>query len=245
MVGTAGIAAEKYSHVKYFPNRAAYDEYYDISVDIGEVGVDSFATRIQEMLVDYLHDRHGDKIADWCRDFWTGKRGRICLAHSLYAGCNNNMGVEVSWRQIKRVCPGLASLAEFIGALFKFIRRQLARSIGTACAKKATETLSFAIRLQPRACTTRFRTYIPRPSARAFVMSTVTSKANPEILFRDMVRSVMERGTAKLPLHLKIVAYHDDRLCEGATLLLELLELKQVLMPRQWFLKKLDPKGEL
>jgi hypothetical protein len=25
----------------------------------------------------------------------------------------------------------------------------------------------------------------------------------------------------------------------------ELLELKQVLMPRQWFLKKLDPKGEL
>ncbi len=26
---------------------------------------------------------------------------------------------------------------------------------------------------------------------------------------------------------------------------LELLELKQVLMPRQWFLKKLDPKGEL
>jgi hypothetical protein len=46
-------------------------------------------------------------------------------------------------------------------------------------------------------------------------------------------------------LHLKIVAYHDDRLCEGATLPLELLELKQVLMPRQWFLKKLDPKGEL
>ncbi len=26
---------------------------------------------------------------------------------------------------------------------------------------------------------------------------------------------------------------------------LELLDLKQVLMPRQWFLKKLDPKGEL
>ena len=37
MVGTAGIAAEKYSHVKYFPNRAAYDDYYDIAVDIGEV----------------------------------------------------------------------------------------------------------------------------------------------------------------------------------------------------------------
>ncbi len=48
-----------------------------------------------------------------------------------------------------------------------------------------------------------------------------------------------------MPLHLKIVAYHDDRIREGAALQLELLELKQVLMPRQWFLKKLDPRGDL
>ncbi len=74
--------------------------------------------------------------------------------------------------------------------------------------------------------------------------ATVTSKAHPNVLFRDMVRSVMESGTAKLLLHLKIVAYHDDRLCEGSTLPLELLDLKQVLMPRQCFLTKLDPKGE-
>ncbi len=38
MMGTAGIAAEKYSHVKYFPNHAAYDDYYDIVVDIGDIG---------------------------------------------------------------------------------------------------------------------------------------------------------------------------------------------------------------
>ncbi len=31
------------------------------------------------------------------------------------------MGVEVSWRLIKQVCPGLASLSEFISALCKFI----------------------------------------------------------------------------------------------------------------------------
>ena len=37
--GTAGIAADNYSHVKYFPNVRAYDDYYDIVVDIGEVGV--------------------------------------------------------------------------------------------------------------------------------------------------------------------------------------------------------------
>ena len=96
MAGTAGIAAEKYSHVKYFPNRKAYDDYCDIAVDIGEVGVETFATLVQELVVDYLRTTYSDAVADWCRDFWTGERGRMCLAHSQYAGCNNNMGVEVS-----------------------------------------------------------------------------------------------------------------------------------------------------
>ncbi len=85
----------------------------------------------------------------------------------------------------------------------------------------------------------------PKTLGACFVLSTATSKANPDVLFRDMLRSVSESGTGKSQLHLKIVAYHDDRLCEGATLQLELLDLKQVLMPRQWFLKKLDPKREL
>ncbi len=77
------------------------------------------------MLVAYLRTKYGDPVADWCRDFWTGKRGSMCLSHNRYAGCNNNMGVEVSWRLIKRVCPGLASLSDFIGALCTFTRRQL------------------------------------------------------------------------------------------------------------------------
>ncbi len=96
-----------------------------MSVDISEIDVNSFATRNQEMLVDYLREKHCGKVADWCRGFWTAERGRMFLAYSRYARCNNNMGVEVSWRQIKRVCPGLTSLAEFICALCKFIRRQL------------------------------------------------------------------------------------------------------------------------
>ncbi len=76
-------------------------------------------------------------------------------------------------------------------------------------------------------------------------MATSTSKAHPDVLFRDVVKIVMESGTAKLLLHLRIVAYHDDRLREGAALQLELFDLKQVLIPRQWFLNKLDPMGEL
>ena len=35
------------------------------------------------------------------------------------------MGVEGSWRLIKKICSELACLAAFIGALCKFIRKQL------------------------------------------------------------------------------------------------------------------------
>ena len=54
MAGTAGIAAYNYSHVHNLPLRAAYDDYYDLVVDICEVGVPEFATRVQELLVDYI-----------------------------------------------------------------------------------------------------------------------------------------------------------------------------------------------
>jgi hypothetical protein len=38
--------------VEFFPNSAAYDDYYDLAVDICDIGVESFATRAQTMLVD-------------------------------------------------------------------------------------------------------------------------------------------------------------------------------------------------
>ena len=55
----------------------------------------------------------------------------------------------------------------------------------------------------------------------------------------------MESVNSWVPLHLKVLAYHHDRIAEGEALPLELLDLKTVLMPRQWFLNKLDPHGSL
>ncbi len=79
----------QYSHVKYFPNQDVYYEYYDYGVDLCDLCVESFATHAQTMLVDHLCEHYGDGIANWCRTFWSEARGRKCLAHSLYAGCNN------------------------------------------------------------------------------------------------------------------------------------------------------------
>ncbi len=42
---------------------AAYNEYCNYVVDICDIGVESFATRAQAMLVDHLHAEHGDGSA--------------------------------------------------------------------------------------------------------------------------------------------------------------------------------------
>ena len=55
----------------------------------------------------------------------------------------------------------------------------------------------------------------------------------------------MESGHRRAPLNLKVLAYQGDCVRAGEALPLQLLDLKTVLMPRQWFLNKLDPHGDL
>ncbi len=55
MLCVAGIAAATRSHVKQFPSSTAYDYYFDIVVDSGDIGVEQFAKRIQIMLVECHH----------------------------------------------------------------------------------------------------------------------------------------------------------------------------------------------
>ena len=55
----------------------------------------------------------------------------------------------------------------------------------------------------------------------------------------------MTSGHPKAPLHLKVLAYHSNSVAAGQALPLKLLNLKTVFMPWQWFLTKLDPKGDL
>ncbi len=79
------------------------------------------------MLVDLLRAKYGDGIANWCKKFWSDARGRMCLAHSRYDGSNNNMGVEVSWRDIKKLLPANCTfkLSQFLGVLCHYIRTYL------------------------------------------------------------------------------------------------------------------------
>jgi hypothetical protein len=87
-------------------------------VDAGEIGVGQFkfATRVQIMLVEFLLVQYSDATSNWCErlGYWTGDRGRYCLVHSSYAGCNNNMGMQVSWQDIKKACNTLSRLGILI-----------------------------------------------------------------------------------------------------------------------------------
>ncbi len=116
----SGIASVNRSYVKQFPDVAAYEDYYDIVVDTGEIAVDQYATRVQSLLVQYLRARYGNDTANWCERFWTGDRSRYCLVHSRYGGCNNNMGAEVTWRDIKNHVIPWEHWA-FVGTLCRWI----------------------------------------------------------------------------------------------------------------------------
>ncbi len=90
----SGIASAHLTHVKQFPDVAAYDDYYDIVVDTGEIGVDQFAKRVQSLLVQYFRARYGDDTANWCERFWTvdivsfiaGMRAASCLQQQYGRG---------------------------------------------------------------------------------------------------------------------------------------------------------------
>ena len=118
----SGIAASNYSHVGYFPSRAAYDDFYSIALRVVDIARTPFAEYVQLLLVQYLAAKVSGQTSAWFEQFWTGAKGRYCLCHATHGGTNNNMGIEVDWRDIKKICPSSASLATFLGTLFHFVK---------------------------------------------------------------------------------------------------------------------------
>ena len=68
------------------------------------IAVLSFADHVQQLLVGYIRDELKQlAAAEWYREWWTGDCCKYCRAHAGYAGSNNNIGVEVDWRDIKKL----------------------------------------------------------------------------------------------------------------------------------------------
>ena len=238
----AAIAAAQYAHLKHFPDIEAYGVYYDFQNDISNIGVETFATRMQELLVIYLRQTYGDACANWAESFWTGSRGRMCLAHCRYSGCNNNMGVEVSWRLIKELCSALCSLSTFLGHLVHFIRtalgeehRKLLSDAGTpnAFIRSPVATKEMWVKMQERHDLTLSCCFIIPAS----------NKIGDESSFSTVMEQVMLCGDDDTPLHLKLVLFHEECARKDQPLGMKIADMKTVLMPKQRVLKCLDPDG--
>jgi hypothetical protein len=195
-----------------------------------DIRVDTFATRAQAMLVDHLRAEYRDEIADWCKTLWINARGRMCLAHSRYAGCNNNMGIEVSWRDIKKLCRRTA-----------LCRSSLARSATTLRPTWERSTCILDIIGNRNAF---IRTPIPtkemwdgvqsahiKTLSCSFVIASSSKRANVPIIFWDVMEEVMESWPVTMPLHLRIAAWHNDQMRSATRL--DMGEIKKVLVPRQ------------
>ena len=126
----AGIAAANTSQLQYFDEprsarrtrRDCYDDFYEQLVRVKNISVFPFAENAQLLLVEYLRDDLDQpRAANWFLVTWTGENGHYSYAHAKYAGSNNNMGIEVDWRDMKGECPSSATLGTFTGALVGLI----------------------------------------------------------------------------------------------------------------------------
>jgi hypothetical protein len=238
----AGIPAASYKHIPYFDgNRKAYDAFYDLQVDIGEIGVESFATMAQTMMVEYVREHYGDKPANWAEEYWTGERGRICICHARYSGCNNNMGVEVGFRDIKAVTPSNAGIGTFIGGLVHYMKEKgkegerLMIENGTpdAFIKSPVATKAMWDLVQGK----------HRKTLRvSFVLGKSKHSRELDQKFRDMADAIAAEGDDDTPLHLKIRSWHESDGCPAHTYL---ADFKSILIPSQGLLRKLDPKEDM
>jgi hypothetical protein len=193
------------------------------------------------MLVDYLRSDYIDEMANWCWDFWTGDRVEFVF-QSRYTGCNNNMGVKVSWRDIKKLCSCLASLGDFIGCLCQFIKAALGEEhmhrLGNSNAGNSNAFIRNPVatkKMWDGVQAAHLKTL-----SLCVVMSFSSKKPNIPILYRDMMEEIMECRTQATPLHPKIATWHDNSIRTGHELPFGSDQVKSVLMPRQALLKKLD-----
>ncbi len=110
------------NHFKGVDAREKYDFFFAKVLKVKDFAVLTFADLAQRHLVDYIRDvLLQPEAAEWFSTWWTGARGRYCLAHAGYGGSNNNMGVEVDWRDAKGLVPSSATIGAYAGALVKFV----------------------------------------------------------------------------------------------------------------------------
>ena len=236
----SGISAANYSHVHFFPERANYDEFYELVIRVVKIAFEDFAEYAQELLVQHLRAHFGDRSADWYEEFRTGARGRYCLAHSMHGGTNNNMGVEVDWRDIKKLCPPSCSLSTFLGALFHFIK-ELGKEHEQVLIDAGEPNFFISEPRITKELWDGMQELHPKTLSTTFLVRQKDSHG------RDLAKAFAERvreidATEGSALHIKIQTWHENNRIDGIKVGFPQMEdMHVLLMPRQHVLKRIDP----
>ena len=245
----SGIAANNCSQVQFFDGtppkrRDDYDLFYEQLVRVKEVAVFPFAEIVQLLLVTYVREvLKQPRAATWFEGTWTGEYGRWTLAHAGYAGSNNNMGQEVKWRDMKKEVAPSVTLGTFTGALVGLIE-QLGDEHRVHLAK------TFA-NLFPSAQIITKRTYDKIQSIHyrtlllSGILTTIQSKhKGAQAEWEATANRIHQCGEPGAPLHLKLRAYHVDiARDEVPPPGLKLEDIIHMVVPRQSYLKRIDPDG--
>ena len=204
-----------------------------------KIAVLSLATEVQALLVAYLETKDPPAAA-WFRDNWSGARGRYCVCHAGYSGSNNNMGVEVDWRDIKKICPSRSKLGTFIGALIHFVR-ELGQEHANFLAEQGTPGSFIRHPVITKDVWDRVQGVHPKTLACSFLVS---GKGKSVVSEWDRINAAILRTCSDdTALHLKIRAWIEDCQTTGTGPKITLGAIQILIMPRQSTLRRLDPSG--
>ena len=240
----AGIAAAKYTHLHHFKSHEDYDIFYDLACQIADISDLEFAELCQDLLVDFLTARDaetGKQSGKWFRTWWTGARGRYCLCHSQHGGSNNNMGMEVNWRDMKRISPESLSIGTFIASLMHFIT-ELGKEHQAVLTKQGTPNGFIEEPIPSKHLWNRFQSmHVHTLSCCIAIRPTKEEQIK---LFHGCAAEISDSGDSTTPLHLKIRRWQDSKQPEDPSYRsMDCILLKLVLIPRQHVLKAIDPEG--
>jgi hypothetical protein len=168
----------------------------------------------------------------------------MCLAHSLYAGCNNKMVIEVSWRDIKKLLPPNCSLGKFLGKLCHYIKTTLGEEHMQRLSAVGSGNAFICEPIATKDMWDGVQSAHSKTLNCSFVLMTTSKRTNVQIELLDMMEQMMECWPLTLALHLKIAVWHEDMRRLGQSTRLDLRDLKTILVPRQALPKRLDPTGK-
>ena len=211
---------------------------------VKDIAVLSFAETAQRLLVIYIREALGQpRAAAWFEGTWTGDHRHWTLAHAGYAGSNNNMGQEVDWRDMKKEVAPSVTLGTHMGALVGLIeqlgdeeRAYLAKTVANLFPRM--QKISKPIYDRMQSChysTLRL----------SVILTTITSKTKVAHAEWDAITDrIHMSGESGVPLHLKLRAYHVDiARDEVPPPGLKLEDIIHMVVPRQSYLKRIDPDG--